>query len=446
MRGGAVDGSALKVKAFPTAEGFGASTVGGRGGKIVEVTNLDDSGLGSLRQAMEMETGPRIVVFRTGGTIALKTAITVRNANSFLTVAGQTAPGGGIQLKNHGIAIRDGAHDVVIRYLRIRPGTDGSTPENGGDIDALLVWGNDGAHSYNVVIDHCSLAWAVDENTNVWDWGTDITFQHCIIAEGTSSGHSKGPHSMGMLVGSDGRITLSVHHCLFAHNGGRNPKVSWAALTDFRNNIVYNWSCNNFASFGEHTLDQSAKANMVGNLFIKGTNSNCGGDNVCWLAGGETKIYVEGNRGPAILNGSADGWAIGFLDMAKSREFGRDTPASESQYRSHTPFPAPPVKTHSAEQLMEVVLPRVGASRPSRDAVDTRIVRDVRNLTGAVGMGSGYPTLETGKPSADTDRDGMPDDWETKHGLNPKDPSDGPRTSSNGYTNVENYLNGLVGE
>src|SRR5512139_755534 len=158
---------ASAIPAFPGAEGFGAATPGGRGGEVIEVTNLNDSGPGSLREAMEVRTGPRTVVFRVGGTITLTGPIEVREPNSYLTVAGQTAPGDGVQIKNYGINIRDGAHDVVLRYLRVRPGD--TTPGVGGK-DGVLVYGEGTRPVHNVVVDHCSIEWATDENVDVWAW------------------------------------------------------------------------------------------------------------------------------------------------------------------------------------------------------------------------------------------------------------------------------------
>lgn len=166
------------LPAFPGAQGFGSETPGGRGGRIVEVVNLDDAGPGSLRQALEVEEGPRIVVFRTGGTVELTRPIVMAGEeDSYVTIAGQTAPGGGIQLKNFGLWIRQGAHDIVVRFLRLRPGAYLPGADNTMDIDGLELYGDRGTQVYNIVLDHNSFEWGLDENASAWDWVTDVTFQ-----------------------------------------------------------------------------------------------------------------------------------------------------------------------------------------------------------------------------------------------------------------------------
>jgi hypothetical protein len=393
---------------------------------VIEVTNLNDAGLGSLRQALEVETGPRMVVFRTGGTIELNNPIRVRQANSFLTVAGQTAPGDGIQLKNYGLWILGGAHDMVLRYLRLRPGTADPAGLGGDQIDGLTVWGSDGSHIDHVVIDHVDMTWAIDENGQNWEWVTDVTYQWSIFAEGSTTGHPKGPHSMGLLVGGDSRNTVSVHHSLFAHNAYRNPLFNEDHIGDFRNNLVYNWGREGSAEFDR------VQVNFVNNHYLGGPNS-VGKNTIGWVYNG-AKIYLDGNWGPNCPTGCVDDWDIGFIEGNQARD------------RVFTPFPVPPVTTHPTSQVKDIVLANAGATLPMRDAVDTRIVQDVRNGTGHVGIGSGYPTLAAGTPPADSDHDGMPDTWETAHGLNPTNASDGPQVSPNGYTHLENYLNELAGD
>ncbi|ETW98278.1 MAG: hypothetical protein ETSY2_43055, partial [Candidatus Entotheonella gemina] len=241
---------ACGLPAFPGAEGYGSDTPGGRGGRVIAVTHLRDAGPGSLRHALEVETGPRIVVFRVGGTIALTRPIRLREPNSWLTVAGQTAPGDGIQVRNYGLMMSDGAHDIVLRYLRLRPGTADPAKIGGAGIDALTLWGNDGSRVHHVVVDHLSMTWAIDENANHWGWVTDVTYQWSLFAEGATTHHPEGPHSMGLLVGGDARNTVSVHHSVFAHNHNRNPLLR-GHRADFRNNLVYNWGTGGSAQFAE---------------------------------------------------------------------------------------------------------------------------------------------------------------------------------------------------
>jgi len=446
------------VKAFPTAEGFGANSVGGRGGRIIEVTNLNDSGPGSLRQALQKETGPRIVVFRIGGTIDISAggSIRIKEENSFVTVAGQTAPGG-IQLKGEGIYII-GAHDVIIRHMRFRAGTNPN--ESGGQTNNIgfSTFKLDNTRAYNLIIDHCSSEWSTDENATVWGWVTDSTFQWCIFAEGTNEGHQKGGHSAGMLVGGGGgeKTTLSIHHSLFAHNGMRNPLIAKAKIVDFRNNVVYNWGTNKPPKYNGHNSvvigkpGQAANVNFVNNHYIKGPNST----NTKFLGhldGGSvgTKIYTQGNWGPVCPTGCKNDWDNGFKDRELYRIGETGFPASESKYRVLTPFSSSPVTTDPTSSVKDIVLAGVGATVPLRDSVDSRIVNDVKNLTGNIknnGGGGPWPVLGGGLLPLDTDNDGMPDAWELSHSLNPKDSTDGSKTAKNGYTNVENYLNELAGD
>lgn len=423
------------IPAFPGAEGRGADTPGGRGGAVVEVTNLNDSGVGSLREAMQVRTGPRTVVFRVGGTIALTGPIEVREPNSYLTVAGQTAPGDGIQIKNYGINIRDGAHDVVLRYLRVRPGD--TTPGVGGK-DGVLVYGEGTRPVHNVVVDHCSIEWATDENVDVWAWVEDATFQWCLIAEGSMTGHPKGPHSFGLLLGADPRITLTVHHSLFAHNAGRNPRLDGNAqgMTDFRSNVVYNWK-----NVGAAELANGARANFAGNVYIAGPDINAYDHRMLAVPDRTNStgvaVSLDGNRGPLCPTGCTDDWDLGVWFY----ENGAVYPADEALYRSWRSFPAPGVGTDPPDVLVDRVLAAVGASLPRRDPVDQRIVEDVRNGTGHVGIGSGYPVLQGDQPPIDRDHDGMPDAWERSYGLDRNDPTDAQGDlNGDGYTNLEEYL------
>jgi PKD repeat protein len=433
----ALAGPALALPAFPGAEGYGTDTVHGRGGIIVEVTNLNDSGAGSLRDACENYTVPRIVVFRVGGTIISSGYINVREANSYLYVAGQTAPGDGIQIKGDGFQVLDGGHDVVLRYLRIRPGETATE-------DCVTVWGNNGygvyRHTYNVVVDHCSLEWSPDENANVWDQCDGVTFQWCIIAEGLV-GHSMGFISgfgMGNKTNTLFDIEVALHHNLFAHNEGRNPyfKQGRDGPADFRNNVVYNWLNNNVGQ-----VEYGQQANFVANYYKAGPDVNWGG--IILVPDGQNRsgiqIYVEGNWGPFCPSGCpSNEWDIGIAYYQ-----GGHITAPEDKYRMWSPYFPPTVTTHTASQAYDLVLAGAGATLPSRDAADTHIVNDVINGTGHCGKNSDWPNLQGGTPPTDTDHDGMPDSWETSHGLNPNDPADrNGDLDGDGYTNVEEYLNG----
>jgi pectate lyase len=419
--------SAFAVSAFPGAEGFGTATPGGRGGRVCLVTNLNDSGPGSLRSCVDM-AGPRYVVFRTGGTIVLETRLNV--VQPYLTIAGQTAPGEGITLRMDPVSPTDLGtmdvltHDVVIRYLRFRPG-NGTTGEDSDDALAIV---NNGVS--NVVVDHCSFSWAVDENVNTYDGTTDITVSNSIIAEGlNNSGHPKGAHSKGLLAGGIGAHNVSIHHNLFVSNVDRNPQISGVSVADVRNNVVHNYGT---GSGGGVTLVSSSKGvarvNWVGNFYKPGPNSD---PNRAEFAtyNGDTGLtqqwYGEGNARwtPAGVLPARVGQAVGQVGA---------------------PFPAAPVTTTSAEQAYADVLAGAGASRV-RDAVDARLVAEVLAGSGSVKDAAGpYPELAAGAAPVDSDGDGMPDTYESVSGTNRGAPDGTGDVNGNGYDNIEDWFNSLV--
>jgi len=421
------------VPAFPGAEGFGARATGGRGGRVLAVTNLEDSGPGSLRAAIEAE-GPRIVVFRVSGTIELRSPLVVRNGN--LTLAGQTAPGDGICLKNDPMELA-GATNVIIRYLRFRPGA-----ASGRGVDAL-----GGRRGWDVIVDHCSMSWSVDECVSMYSAIGNLTVQWCIISESLyASVHVKGQHGFGGIWGGQG---ASWHHNLLAHHSSRNPRVVGRAtgpqLVDLRNNVIYNWGYN--SCYGG---DGDVRVNLVNCLYKPGpaTRRNVRARVAQPSLGHRPhNWWIAGNRVIGAPEVSEDNW------LGVHPEPG----VSAVQLKAFRPFAVASVTTHSAEEAFERVLRHAGASLPRQDAVDARIVEEVRTGTarfgGAYGAGlgiiddpgaaGGWPDLRSAPAPADADGDGMPDEWEVRHGLNPHDSSDGPADrDGDGYTNVEEYLNG----
>lgn len=415
-----------QIPAFPGAEGFGANTVGGRGGSVIKVTNLNDRGPGSLRAAIETE-GPRIVIFAVGGIINLETELSIRNP--FITIAGQTAPGDGICLR--GECLRIYTHDVVVRYLRTRPGDINFGPVNiWQDIDAISIRGN----AYNVVIDHCSLSWAVDENLEVWQNAHDITIQNCIIAEALNrSRHPNGAHSMGMIIGSK-TTNISVHHNIFAHNNDRNPHVNGPSKVDFRNNIIYN------AGLRASDFDGRAgqQINFVNNYTIKGLDTNIKTDIILRNPDIDTpKLYVKGNIGTIGNNPDDDNWSLVRHD---------DNARPKPTMQMKAEFPHPHITTLSAKLALEHVVNNAGATLPLRDPVDKKIIRDLLKKKGHVIHRKynliEWPPMQAGFFPLDRDNDGMPDHWEEKYGfeLEYDDSSDDP--DRDGYTNIEEFLNG----
>lgn len=420
----ATTAAASGVPAFPGAEGYGAASSGGRGGTVYEVTNLNDSGSGSLRAGAEA-SGPRTIVFRTGGTILLQSKIDIEDP--FITIAGQTAPGDGVTIATDpsytGPAFSIKASDVVIRYLRIRPGPS-TTLTNG--IDAVSILSGS-----RIILDHCSLSWATDEVLSTANSPSDITVQWSIIAEGLqNSTHIEGAHSRGALLGSIAD-NLSFHHNLMAHNYRRNPKVNSYQIADVVNNVIYNW--------GEHAVhieadDRPIHINVVGNYALSGADTER-----LWMivyTGGQgAELYAKGNIGPTRL------------DDGLPEEDAVDP--DDRIFLVAQRHPAPMVTTTTAAEAYTQVLNLAGATLPARDVVDQRIVNDVINRTGGIiddpSHVGGWPEMAAGTPPADSDHDGMPDWWEEAHGLNPNNASDGPLDSDqDGYTNLEHYLNSLT--
>lgn len=425
------------IPVFPGAEGFGTRTPAGRGGKLVEVTSLADRGPGTLRAALD-DPSPRIVVFRVGGTIELDSELFIDHP--FVTVAGQTAPGDGICVKNAGIVIT--SHDVLIQHLRFRPGNEGNVDADVNDAVSILGPHGDVDGAHHVVLDHISASWAEDETISTWYGAHDVTISWSIVSEALNrSRHRKATHSAGLLIG-DGSYHVSVHHNLLAHNDFRNPLISQGGTHDIVANVVYNWG----VLPAEITdADSNSFLNFVGNTFIPGPSTNPGPFEILInpdYGGGRPRIYVEGNVGPHRKESTDDEWAlVGY-------GFGQEGVAPES-YRSHARFPAPPISRESAARTLELVLATAGATAPGRDPVDRRIVGEVRDRSGSIidspeDVG-GYPTLKNGKAPADSDHDGMPDAWERERGLDPDDPADGPLDADgDGYTNVEAYLHHLL--
>ena len=402
------------IPAFPGAEGFGAGAVGGRGGRVIEVTHLGDSGPGSLRAAVEA-SGPRIVVFRVGGIIDVRDKLKIRDP--FITIAGQTAPGDGITLRGHKFYVE--ADHVIIRYLRFRLG-----PVE--ERDAVAVT----AGARHVILDHCSFSWGDDETMSVDTGASDVTLQWSIVSEGLNH----ADHGYGSLLSSETR-RISLHHNLWAHFVERLPKLDGTvpgAEYQLVNNVMYGWdnSATNVAA--------QAHANVVGNYYKPGpcTDGYPGHLEIRTSAeSAELSLYVAGNVGPSCPDGCDDPW-----DMVE---------ASES-HRAATPFPMPRITTSSAQQAFADVLAGAGATLPARDAVDRRVVREVRDGSGCIidrpADVGGWPPMASGTPPADGDHDGMPDAWETARGLDPRDPSDGPSDrDGDGYSEVEEYLNELAG-
>jgi len=405
------------LPAFPGAEGFGYASVGGRGGEVYHVTSYELTGPGTFHDAL-MTAGetPRTIVFDISGEITIP-QIVVRN-KSKITIAGQTAPGDGVTIRGNNIRFID-CSDIVIRYMRFRLGVQSFNDDTMYFEDCR-----------NVMIDHSSFSWGTDEVLSIKSKDYDnprsknITVQWSIISEGLLT------HSMGGLIEMN---TITMHHNLYAHNNDRNPKTK--GQIDFVNNIVYNWGGYPYVAGGESGT--KGYGNVVGNYFIAGLNS--ADPEYAVVRGNENySLYLANNRIDSNKNGVLDGTDTGGGMMEAER------PSVLVPER----FEYPPVHTEEPEAAYENILDYAGASI-ARDAADARVIDSVRKQTGVI-IGhendvGGFPALTRGTAPADTDRDGMPDAWESAKGLNAAEPEDrnGDR-NGDGYTNLEEYLNELA--
>ncbi len=440
--------AASGVPAFPGAEGFGANTVGGRGGKVYEVTNTSDSGAGSLRSCVEA-SGPRTCVFRTGGLITLKSPLTIRNP--YITIAGQTAPGGGITLRTAGTGdvFDTKTSQVIMRYLTVRPGPGGS--DHGDQI------ASNGVALHDIMLDHMTYSWGVDSDIETWYRVVDMTIQWSMISEALDcSTHPKGCHSKGLMLGgyagsesknSRGSENISVLHNLMAHDADRTPLMQLCGTAQVINNVTYNptWT---FAHQQDNCYVPSggspyiSRINWIGNYHKKGPDSTSSSDLKVVPAesgtySGGAQVYVHGNIGPSR---TSDTQADSNWVDSGSRKFIVTTPAN-----------APAVTTTDAQTAYTSVLNDAGNSRGldcngswynRRDAIDARVVNDVRNGTGHIiddpSQVGGWITPASGVACADGDHDGMPDAWEARYGLNAGSAADGAADSDgDGYTNLE---------
>ncbi|MFV0607004.1 MAG: polysaccharide lyase family 1 protein [Niabella sp.] len=462
--------------AFPGAEGFAKEVTGGRGGKVIKVTNLNDAGTGSLRAAID-QTGKRIIVFEVSGTIILKSTLNIRGND--LTIAGQTAPGDGITLRDYPVYVD--ADNVIIRFLRFRMG-DAAQQEG----DAL------GARfRKNIIVDHCSMSWSTDECVSFYA-NENTTIQWCLIAESLrNSVHGKGAHGYGGIWGGK---NASFHHNLLAHHDSRNARLGEEAgkafaltdLTDIRNNVIYNWGSNSF--YGGEAMN----VNMVNNYFKPGpatiaNNSTTKQGRIYSIdknkiKGTEVydiwgKYFIEGNYVEGNTNATNNNWTYGVYNQfhgSYTTYPGTCTNSSGATIACEYSIPITDankaamklssahninnnVSTQSAEIAYSKVLDFVGVSLV-RDEVDVRIINTVRNksftangsngstngIIDTQGDVGGWPVLQSLATPKDTDGDGMPDAWETAQKLDPKTANANGKDLSTGYDNIEVYINSLV--
>lgn len=479
-----------KIPAFPGAEGGGMFTFGGRGGKVLTVTNLNDAGPGSFRWACE-QGGARIVVFNVSGIIWLKSPIDVKAP--YITIAGQTAPGEGVCIAGETFNID--THDVIVRHMRFRRGK-------------TSVWSRDDAFGGNpvgnIMIDHCSCEWGLDENISFYRHMFDIkdgngrlknptvnvTIQNTISAKALDNWN----HSFGSTIG--GENTTFMRN-LWSSNAGRNPSIGWGGVFNFVNNVIFNWEYRT-ADGGDFTM----MCNFINNYYKPGpvTPKNKpiayrivnpegrSGDMLPWRQFG--RVYATGNIVEGNDDVTRDNWAGGIQLTDKDGYQG--TQEDMRMMRSNEPFEMAPLTVMAAADAFSWVLNNAGATLPCRDIVDQRITEEVRTgepyyiknyeklvkdnpygdmwglhpdsqneqglfrhrhlpndsyklgiITDPRQMG-GYPDYKVWQPYQDSDMDGMPDEWELRYGLNPHDATDANGDiNGDGYTNIEKYINGI---
>jgi len=417
--------------AFPSAEGYGAFTKGGRGGVVYHVRTLQDTGeLGSLRYAVEQK-GPRTIVFDIAGTIELKSPLIITNPN--ITIAGQTAPGDGICIKDYPVIIN--TDNVIVRFLRFRLGD--KIPNS----DSSLVVKN----RHDIIIDHCSMSWAPVDNVTLYN-NRKLTMQWSIISE--ALGTSFTTNGKGATLGG---YSASYHHNLFASNKKNNPTFYKSLhadklnieTVDFRNNVLYNW--------GTSSIDgaESGTYNIVNNYFKFGPATNLPSRSQILEIDDVKKfgiVYVNGNYVHTNPLQTNDNWMGVYPNMDYIK-------TSKNPILTRFEFEHEPVTTHTADRTYKNVLEFAGASL-NRDFVDSRIALAVETYVSGATKGNGligspedvggYPPYNFDVPNVDSDGDGIPDNWEFSHNLNPYDAGDGKSMTKNGYTNLEIYLNSLV--
>jgi hypothetical protein len=404
------------LKAFPGAEGFGKNATGGRGGNIIHVTNLNDSGPGSFRDALG-KTGNRTIVFDVGGTINAQNYFDIPNGKGNVTIAGQTAPGGGIMIK--GGELRISASNVIVRYLRFRLGS--STFGADSNEDGINITAYRGDKIENIIIDHCSISWAQDENISLvggfsGSSVSNVSIQNCIIAE---SGY-------GLLSYKNNR-NISIIKNLFANNRERNIRANWPISGAFQfeltNNLIYGYRAGTNPSLGmkftvlNNKYKKSASVGFGGSTSINGELDGTG-------IVGDTYAYISGN-----IAGSGQS----------------EYSSNLNSYKKTSPFESSGYSALSANSLEDALLNHVGASLPIRDAVDTRIISNYNSGTGSLVSTGTFPNISNGSGYLDNDKDGMSDSWEISNGLNPNDSSDGNGDRDNdGFTNLEEFLHAIT--
>ena len=446
-----------EVKIFPGAEGFGVKSVGGRGGILCFLTSLADSGPGTLRDCAE-RAEPRIVVFKTGGTIEVDSTIEIKNP--FISIYGQTAPGDGILLRaslasaNAPLAIM--THDVLVQHMRIRAGTSHQVT---CCRDAIQIGSHTPGNAYNIVLDHNSISWGTDEILDIFGDTHDLTLSYNIVSESLydNGSNGSGPAGRGIIIGANGAHSISVHHNYIAHSFQRNPLVIASGIIDITNNLIYHW----LSRGGENdTRFPGQQVNWIKNRFLAlehlapEFNSQVLWGDILLTKRAElpTEVYFEGNLGHHRPSNDLPEWKIAHTSWNEPYD-----PALG--WHSSSRYPAPPVTEIDASELPAVLPAIVGATAPKRDAVDERLFSqylandgllpncvgpddrpgDIRCQVNA----GGWPVMNPGTAPTDSDNDGIPDAWEQRYGLDPQQADSLADNNSDGVLNVEDWAYSL---
>lgn len=412
------------IPVFPGAEGFGVHTPAGRNGKIYRITTTASSGPGSLAECLKAG-GARVCIFERSGTITLDEDIIIKNP--YLTVAGQTAPPPGITIKGAGLRIA--THDVLIQHIRIRHGE--RLLGNGRAGDSLGIYGKShkSLNTSNVVIDHCSLSWAVDENMSIWSEGVhDVTISNCIISEGLyDSVHPSGKHSCGMLIGNDVK-NISIHSNLFANNHNRNPTVAGNTSTVIVNNIIFNPQ---YSAIQIKDVNKDGEIlSIIKNNYVIYGNNSIGKIPIVRIGNvDKARLYYEGN----VINDKGN------------KKYYYVSENSNEQLVTDYPIKMPLTTVYSVDQLESKLLGNVGAMPKFRDAVDKRIIADVLSRRGAiVNCVGSSPALRGSGVDCSENAGGWPAEVHVERSVTLGDASSQSKDDDgDGYSNFEEWLHNM---
>lgn len=434
-----------ELKAFPGAEGWGAACRGGRGGRVIKVTNLNASGPGSLSEACAAD-GPRIIVFEVSGVIRGNIRIT----RPYITIAGQTAPGAGITVEGVVSSYDYGVHDIIIRHLRVRPRRDIGS---GGDCIQLGGLGPKDSGTYNIILDHLSLSWGNDEIIDLYH-AHDVTVQWCTIEESDDQGHSKGAHNFGLISAAEDNGAVSVHHNLWAHHARRVPCMApyrENAASDFCNNLIYN--CRGGYVDDGHGAEAKSPVNLYQNFYRRGPQT-------------QDRLYpfaLSPHMSYYVRDNFFEDW--GYRGHPRHWKWsGPDRAPRWVQFNNHgreldAPAETPEIELVDAKAASALILARAGCW--PRDRVTKRTVHEVKTKTGAWGRDAPLePTdgwflegLTQKQAPKDTDGDALPDVWEKSHNLDVNNPNDATSVVAEGesrndrhmgYSFIEFYINELA--